>query len=595
LILCGACAVVIAIYGFSAQSGLLELLGRNAANSYYNLLVEGFQDGHLSLRKAVPAGLANLADPYDPAASHPYRYAPYILHDLSFYRGKLYLYFGVSPALLLFWPWALLTGHYLLHRSAVALFCTVGYLATVGITRAIWRRYFPEISPWVAAASALALGLATSAPILLQRADVYQVSISCSYALTMLALAAVWLALHRPAHRGRWLAAGSLAFGLAAGARPTALFSALILVLPAIEAARSMAGKSQVIRLLIAAAAPLLFCGLGLLLYNYMRFDDPFEFGQRYQLATDRQDTANHFSPGYLWFNFRLYFLEPVPWREGFPFVGKVSPPPPPEGHGTVEDPFGILTAIPLTWLALAAPLAWRHQPSDARSTLRRFVAATALLFLLSAAPLLLFYWCSSRYELEFLPSLVLLAIIGIFGLERALADQPAWRKFARSTWSLMLGYSIAFNLLAGVESRAEERYVYGSALLDHAQTADAIAEFRSALHIKPGYAEAHNSLGVALARSGRMPEAIAEFQASLQASPSLADAHTNLGNSLAQMGQAGEAVAQYEQVCRLQPNSAVAHYNLAYGLQLLGRRDEAMEQYQEAVRLNPQLARRAP
>ena len=40
-------------------------------------------------------------------------------------------------------------------------------------------------------------------------------------ALTMLALGAVWCALHEPARQGRWLAAASLAYGLAVGARPS--------------------------------------------------------------------------------------------------------------------------------------------------------------------------------------------------------------------------------------------------------------------------------------------------------------------------------------------------------------------------------------
>jgi len=89
-----------------------------------------------------------------------------------------------------------------------------------------------------------ALGLAASAPILVQRAEVYEVAISCAYALTMLALGAVWLALHRPGQRGRWLAAASLAFGLAMGARPTALFGAGILILPLAAAWKAAGGAA---------------------------------------------------------------------------------------------------------------------------------------------------------------------------------------------------------------------------------------------------------------------------------------------------------------------------------------------------------------
>ena len=116
-----------------------------AADNYYNLLVQGFRAGQLSLKREVPPGLASLADPYDPAQNGPYRLAPYWLWDMSYYKGKLYLYFGVTPAVMLFWPYAALTGHDLLQRDAVVIFCVIGFLASVGLLWALWRRYFAEV------------------------------------------------------------------------------------------------------------------------------------------------------------------------------------------------------------------------------------------------------------------------------------------------------------------------------------------------------------------------------------------------------------------------------------------------------------------
>ena len=46
-----------------------------------------------------------------------------------------------------------------------------------------------------------------------------------------------------------------------------------------------------------------------------------------------------------------------------------------------MEHPFGVLTNIPLVWLTVAAPLAWRGRSADVRSLLRGFLAAVALLF----------------------------------------------------------------------------------------------------------------------------------------------------------------------------------------------------------------------
>ena len=70
-----------------------------------------------------------------------------------------------------------------------------------------------------------------------------------------------------------------------------------------------------------------------------------------------RQDTGQQFSLHYLWFNFRVYFLEPARWSGRFPFVREIALIPwPPGYHGVGEKTFGVLTNIPLVWLALAVP-----------------------------------------------------------------------------------------------------------------------------------------------------------------------------------------------------------------------------------------------
>jgi len=195
-ILATVCVAVIGVYAYTTQSGASELLSPSAADTHYNLLVQGFRAGQLSLKKEAPPGLAQLADPYDPIANASYRDMPYRLHDLSFYKGKLHLYYGVTPALILFWPFVGVTGQYLFQRQAVAVFCTIGFVTSVGLLYALWRRYFAKVSVGVIVVCAMALGLANCTPCLLARCDVYEVSISCGYALTMLALAAIWKASH---------------------------------------------------------------------------------------------------------------------------------------------------------------------------------------------------------------------------------------------------------------------------------------------------------------------------------------------------------------------------------------------------------------
>ena len=579
------CALVIGVYAYTAHWGPFGVFVPKEWDDHYNLLVQGFRAGQLSLKKEVPPGLAQLADPYDPSAHTSYRE----VGDMSYYKGKLYLYFGVTPAVVLFWPYVALTGHYLSQKDAAVIFCLVGFLVSAGLLWALWRHYFAEVNVAVVAAGTLALGLATLVPLMLSRCGVWEVPISCGYALTMLALAAIWKALHEPKRRCWWLAAASVAYGLAVGARPSLLFGVVVLLVPVAQAWRE---RRKVWTSLLAATVPIALIGLGLMIYNFLRFDSAFDFGGHYQLAADRLLTRQFFSLRYLGFNFRVYFLEPARWSGRFPFVHDITVPPLPAGHGLAEQQtFGILTNIPLVWLALAVPLAWRERSAEGRSVLGGFLAAVALLFWIGALTLGLFFYAAGRYEVEFLPALVLLAVTGILSLERAVAGQPVRRRAMRWGWSLLLGLSVAFNLLASVKRGAEAHYDLGATLRQQGKVQEAMEQYEQALRLDPDYAEAHNDLGSALMGQGKVQEAIGHYEQALQIKPDSIEAHNNLGIALMGQGRLREAMEQYEQALRIEPDFAEAHYNLGLALMGQGRPQEAIGHYEQAVRIKPDSA----
>jgi predicted negative regulator of RcsB-dependent stress response len=580
-----ACAVVVGIYVYMVQPGDWERFHQEAADSNYNLLVEGFRSGHLSLKKEVPVGFTQLADPYDPVANEVYRFVPYKLQDLSYYKGRLYPYYGVTPALILFWPYTAVTGDCLFHWQAVMIFCVIGFLSSAALLHGLWRRYFADVNVEVLAVCLVALGLASGVPTQLSQAGIYQVAHCCGYMLTMVSLWAIWRALDEPEHRWRWLATASVAYGLAVGGRPNLLFGAIALLVPVAQAWRE---RRQVWAALTAAVIPISLIGLGLMLYNDLRFDSPWEFGERYVLNPERHNTAlRMFSLHYLPSNFWVYFLQPARWSARFPFVHKVFVPSTSAGNFLGSKFFGVLTYSPLTWLALAAPLAWRRRSG---AVLRCFVMAIGLVFATCALTLGLICFSSFNYEVDFLPALTMLAVIGILGLEHTLAGQPVWGRITRVGWITLVVLSIAFNLLANADNYAWTHTIHGHELWAADRHQEAVMQYEQALRIDPDYAEAHNDLGYALEQAGRFTDAIEHYEIALRMDPDLAEAHNNLGLVLYQTGKSEEAIEQFQQALRIQPNFVEAHCNLAAVFARAGRVAEAIEHYQQALKLRPNL-----
>ncbi len=432
-----ASALVLWLYAWTVAPAVSQMGNPTAQTAHYNLLVDGFLGGQLNLKKNAPPELATLADPYDPAQNAPYR-----LHDASYFQGKFYLYFGPTPALVLLLPYTLVTGHYLWHHEAVALLCGAGFLVSVGLLCALRRRYFRGVGVGAMALLTLTLGLANGGPMLLRRPDMWELPIAGGTLGLLLSLAALWRAMHSVQGGWRWQVLASLAYGLAVASRPTLLPGAAILLIPLWRTSHRLGAW------LAATFAPIMTVGVGLAWYNAARFGQLLEFGQNYQLAFDDQHALRHFGLDFIPFNLRIYFWEPTNWSAYFPFVRGITLPPRPPGQFGVENPYGVLTNMPILLGAIAAGwVAWRTD-----KPLRSWLAAVALSFGLSALTVSCFGGACLRYEFEFLAPLCLLAVVGVLSLEQ---QTTAWRWIGRTAWMPLAAFSMAFSFFAACEHGA--------------------------------------------------------------------------------------------------------------------------------------------
>jgi hypothetical protein len=398
---------------------------------YYNYLGRAFAGGQLHLPITPSPALLALANPYDPSVDDSLK-----MHDMALFHGRYYLYHGAGPAVMLFAPWRLLTGHDLPENFALFLFCFGGFLFSAAALAALRL----PAGPLLVGAMLLTLGLGQGVPFLLNRVWVYEIAVAGGYFCLSAAFCFLIVGT-RAGNSPRWLAASGLMFGLAVACRPhLALaggfaFAALGWRRP--RAVRPLAAFAVPFALIVAAVAA----------YNYARFGNPFEFGVSYLLAGPNQNrvklSAGNLLPG-------LYhlFLSPPEFSAVFPWLRPVFRFPfdserfgLPAGY-VAEPTVGALYLAPVMLGIFLIPLATFGKPA------RQILSAIAV----SSAAILVFVsstgWSIQRYEVDFLPLAVFAGLAGAAAY--IAARKGAARIFLRGLLGAAIAYGVIANLAIG-------------------------------------------------------------------------------------------------------------------------------------------------
>jgi hypothetical protein len=435
-----------AFYVWTASSSGNPIDLGSRQHDYFNQLTDGFLHGQTNLPQHPPEALLKLRDPYDPAANSALA-GPYGLHDLSLYHGRLYLYWGPTPALTLFLPWRALPAGDMPQNLAAALFAIAGLAFALLLLRFLVRRYLPETPTWQLTVAAVGLAAGNVAPFMLRRPVHYEVALAAGYCFTWAALWLLATGLLGERRRPRRLLAASACLGLAVGARPDLIFVGALAAVAWIVWWRrdGLTDWRSRLRTAIVVLGPFAAIVLALLAYNAVRFDSPFEFGQRYQLAGVEVSKKAAFQAAYIPPGLFYYLLAPIKWRLAFPYFQ--LPPPPvypgstPAGYDGVEQVGGLLTAFPLLVLLFAAPLALRRRiPRDLGWTIGLLVAMGFALALLISFTL---WGATERYEVDFATFLMVPAFLTWF----ALARLPRAGPVVAAVGTLVIAYGAAVGI----------------------------------------------------------------------------------------------------------------------------------------------------
>jgi hypothetical protein len=212
-------------------------------------------------------------------------------------------------------------------------------------------------------------------------------------------------------------------------------------------------GRAAAVRLVGALAVPLGGCLVLLAIYNLVRFGSPAEFGASYQLAgvntraLDRL-ALDRFAPGAY-----FYLLAPPSLDSVFPFAHLTPTYPGTLNPAYVIEPVaGALATTPVLIAAFAAPILL---VLSRRGVWREPMALASLLLLsgllVLTAPMLTFDAATMRYGVDFVPILLLAALVVWLRAEDAVSHLVWVRRVTRAAGAAAATVALLFGLAFSV------------------------------------------------------------------------------------------------------------------------------------------------
>jgi len=269
---------------------------------YCENLVKALAKGEVELADTPDTSkLDELENPYDTVERGKLDRKVDYLWDAAYYNHKYYSYFGALPAVLLMVPYYLITNKLMLTSIATLIFSLVSVPMLVLLVKKVFQKYFKELQFKFLALSTLIMIFGTTLIWINVAPRFYElVTVACFF-FVITGFTLVFDS-EREDRKISYLKLffGSLSLALSVACRPTGVFASLLIVpilwkylKKAIDRAEVNQEQEDVkngkwkniLKLFICIAIPYTIVAAILMRYNYVRFGNVFEFGEKYQLT----------------------------------------------------------------------------------------------------------------------------------------------------------------------------------------------------------------------------------------------------------------------------------------------------------------------
>ena len=280
-------------------------------------LVDAFEHHQVNLLEEPSEDLLKLDNPYEYVKRDAEVGSGNFLWDHCFYNGKYYSYYGIGPVLALFLPYHLITGYYFPSGWATLMFSLIGILFLTKIYLAVIEKKFRDLPTNTVTAGLITLQLSSGIMFSAARPLFYELAIASGF--MCVAIGAYLLMTSNILWDGKIsyvrLGFASFFLGYAVLCRPTLAvycIAALFFFAGGLKKALDGLEKRQKTRTFFKYAAvalvPLGIIALGQMTYNYLRFDNPLDFGIQYSL-TINDFTRAEFHWKYVLINMYAYLF----------------------------------------------------------------------------------------------------------------------------------------------------------------------------------------------------------------------------------------------------------------------------------------------
>ncbi len=280
-------------------SGTLKYQHIIDGDYYATSFIESLAKGRVNLPQEPPEELVNLENPYD----YSQRKDIDCLWDVVYYKGYYYLYFGILPALLVFLPMKLLFNLQLTSTWVLFIFNIFSIFMTCKFLLEVIKKWFSSTKYNMICILMIFFLFSNKILWITARPEFYEMVISVAYFFVMTGMYYAFKSnLFNTENKLNYkqLCISCICLALAVACRPTTLLVS-ILILPNLiklfinSIKQFKINKNEIFKFMVYCALPYIIVGSCLMFYNYIRFENPFEFGSSYQLTvTDNRNM--HFS-----------------------------------------------------------------------------------------------------------------------------------------------------------------------------------------------------------------------------------------------------------------------------------------------------------